>query len=73
MSRIARVEITVLNTRPLGQIIDDGFNDRNVVIDERNPFVYTTTSKGRDSGKAKTSGSNNLSLTVGLDFYLFLL
>lgn len=47
-----RVKITWFDSRVLGDIVDDGLPDGDIIVDEGHALVHPRAAQHRDSGKA---------------------
>ena len=70
---VSWVEVTVLDARPLGEIIYNRFADGNIIVDKWDSFVIAVTAENRDASQAETGRSHNFAFTVGFDLDFFLL
>lgn len=67
------IQIALLDAAELRHVIDDGFVDGDIVVDERDAFMRSTPTEGGDTAEALTHGTSDFPFAVGGDFEEFAL
>ena len=73
MGGVSWVEVAILDSRPLCEIIHNWFADGNVVVNKGDTCVVAVAAENRDTSEAQARRPDNLALTVGFDLDFFLL
>ena len=69
----AGVEVVGVDAGVLGQEVDDGLADGDVVVYEGEAFVFAGAAEDGDAGETKPFGPDGLARSVGFDFDFFFL